>query len=246
MVACQFGEEYLRRTMAQSASRSVNEALDIIRKHLYSEVRFARGPPSATMISRAAALVHPSVRGRRSGVYLPSTNEVIFVEGLSCVKTAVHETLHAVSSLCQLQEAQYLDLLFEGLNECLTGYLLYKAYQQSYSNCWKTDNPELSCRMTYEPTCRLWGSFFRFVPIKTIIPLYLQLPPDWKRMCTRFADCVRQSGYGTFRDVLGNILDSTEFITDQTFKNECARVFGKRFRVFCGTIAALDFSQSCG
>jgi len=126
MVICQFGEAYLRRTIGRSASHGVNEALDIIREHLYPEARFPRGPPAASVISRAAALAHPSLIAGNKGVYLPRTNEIVFVDGLCCVKTVVHETLHAVSSLCQLEEAQYLHFLFEGLNECLTGYLLYK------------------------------------------------------------------------------------------------------------------------
>lgn len=242
MFTCQFRGEYLQRIEAGLLSDSVSEALSIIRSHLYPDARFAQGPPIVREISQEAAMTYPSMGPGKVGAYLTKTNEIIFVKGLWCVKTPIHESLHAVSSTQELEEARQLFFLFEGLTECLTGYLLYKTYRYTYSNCWKTDSRDSQCRMSYESHCRLWGSFFHFVPMKVIIQLYFEFPPDWKRMCQRFADSVRRSGYRSFRDVLTNVF-STPPITDQDFRKECERVFGKKFTIFSRTPVALDFSS---
>jgi len=189
-------------------------------------------------ISQETAIRDPTI-GQSKGQYRSGTNEMVLVKDLWCVKTVIHETLHAVSSTQQLEEAIQLKPLFEGLTECLAGYLLYKKYPPSF-NCWK-DNPDSWCRMSYAPFCRLWGSFFRFVPIKTVIPLYFEFPPDWRRACQRFVDAVRQSGYRDFPDVLGEALSSTPSMY-WIFRSKCRGVFGKRFTIFCGTSIAIDFS----
>jgi len=197
------------------------------------------------VVSQAAAIANPLIGAGAKGKFLGSSNEIVFVEGRRCIKTTLHETLHATSSFTQLEEAKHLEFLFEGLTECLTGYLLYRAYPYSYSNCWKAGNPQLCCSIAYEPYCRLWGSFFHFVPIRTIIPLCFELPPDWNRMCHRFVNSVRQSGYTAFVDVLNLALSAVRqqrSLPEHVFRNECGNVFRKKFKVYCGTPVALDFS----
>jgi hypothetical protein len=241
VATCQFGDNYLRIVKSGSLSTCIDDALRIIKNNLDSQSDFMKGRPGVTEISQQSAITNPSVGPGRRGTYIPGTNQIIFVRGLWCVSTTLHETLHSVSSIQELQEAIQLMPLFEGLTECLTGYLLYKAYPQVYSDCWRTDKPT-ACHMSYEAMCRLWGALFHFVPIKVIVPLYLERPPGWSRMCQRFVQSIRESGYMHFGDVLSNVLPGGN-VTHETFRNECQRVFGKKFTVFTRTPVALDFSS---
>lgn len=239
VATCGFGEEYLRLNSG-SISNTVAEALNLIKTHIYPNASFLQGSPSVAEVSRQFAIVHPQMGPGCRGVYISRTNQIMLTQGLWCVKTPIHETLHSVSSIQRLEEALQLKPLFEGLTECLAGLLLYKKYPEVYSNCWKT-NEQRPCHMTYEPTCRLWGAFFHFVPVKTIVPLYLQCPPDWKRMCRLFVELVKEAGYPNFNDVLGDVL-SNSAITQEDFRNECRTVFGREFTLFSRSPVAFDFS----
>jgi len=239
---CKFGEEYLKKARARPLGTPVLEALQIIKKHLYPKAQLPQEPLVVREISQEEAISDSHIGPGRGGVCLLS-GEIVLVKGLWCLKVPIHETLHKISSVRNLEEALILRPLFEGLAECLTGYLLHRSYEHVYSKCWRPDSKEFLCHKSYEANCRLWGAFFHFVPIESIIPLYFEFPADWKRMCETFADRVNQNGYKAFRDVLGGILSSSPPVTDQTFRNECEDVFGKRFTVYCRTPLALDFSN---
>lgn len=238
MAACQFGRNYVQNT---SISISVADALDTIKKHLYPAADFLQGSPAMVQVSQRQAVLNPRIGPSKPGVFFPDQNKLVLVQGSWCVETPIHETLHAVSSIQLLEEAFALKPLFEGLTDCLTGYLLNKAHPHTYSNCWKTE-PKTACSITYLTHSKLWGAFFHFVPLKSIIPLYLETPPDWYRMCRKFAAFVKQS-HPNFRDVLSNVLRSRVPITDMTFRNECERAFGRRFTIISRTPEALEAAR---
>jgi len=171
---CQFRSTYLSSVTVQQA---IDNALVDVRTHLYQPAAL----PSRRYIrqiskSEAIALGKGHLRGEWS----PATKELNVIDGEWCVSTSVHETLHAVSSIQALDEALQLKPLFEGLTECLTGYVLYKKYPYAYSNCWNTDEHITCCRISdlYRPNCRGWGAFFHFVPIKSVYPIYFETHPD--------------------------------------------------------------------
>jgi hypothetical protein len=235
---CEFRPGYLAN--ANNVQQAIGDALMDIKTNLAPEAVL----PQGLVIRRirkneAIALGKGGIRGEWNQI----TKQLLLVEGEWCVSTLVHETLHAVSSIQTLDEALQLRPLFEGLTECLTGYVLYKKYPYAYSNCWKTDERVTWCRISdlYRPNCKRWGAFFHFMPVETISPIYFDSPPNWTNMCSNFAAAVKAAGYIKFQDVLGNVL--TSHVSDLTFWAECRRVFGKKFTVISGTPAALDFSN---
>lgn len=238
---CELRQQYMDTIASSSIDHGVNEALNAIQTLIYSSATL---PQHSTIrrISRELAIAESKASLR--GNWDQNTQVMTLVDGLWCVSTVVHETLHAVSSIQALEEAIQLMPLFEGLTECLTGYILYKKYQYAFSNCWNTDNLEVWCRIPilYEPNCKRWGAFFHLVPLKTILPLYFEAQPDWTTMCSKFVESVRQSGYNMFRDVLSDVLTSVAPVTDYNFWAECRRSFGKKFGIISGTPLALDFS----
>lgn len=237
---CSFRHDYLKSTNSASIENSAHKALDEIRIHLYSEAKLPQ-QPSFRRISREQAILESRepYRGRWDAI----RKQMTFVEGLWCVSTVIHETLHAVCGIQTLDEAHALKPLFEGLTECLTGYILFKEYDHVYSNCWKTDEASW-CKISdlYRPNCRRWGAFFHFVPFDTVLPLYFEPMSGWSERCTKFVEAVRQNGYNSFRDVLNDVLTASTPVTDFTFWTECRRVLGKRFMIISGTPAALDFA----
>jgi hypothetical protein len=237
---CPFKQKYLEGVASTSIDAAVREALACIQTHLYPGAVL---PPSAKFRSITALQAIIESKQSNRGVWDPAKIEMTLIEGLWCVKVVLHETLHSVSSFQSLKEALQLQPLFEGLTECLAGYLLYKGFQYSYSNCWKPDDPLIPCQLTYERNCRHWSAFFHFVPIKTIVPLYFERLPDWGTMCSRFVEYVRVSGYKTFQDVLGGVLTAARPTTELDFWIECKRSLGKKFKIMSGTRYAFDFSR---
>jgi hypothetical protein len=237
---CTFRHDYVKIADEVSIRKLIHEALNGIHIHLYSEAKL---PEQSVFrrISRELAIAES--RGSYRGLWNQNRKQMTFVDELWCVSTVVHETLHAASSIQALEEAIALKPLFEGITECLTGYILSKEYDYVYANCWKNDQASL-CRISdlYRPNCSRWGAFFHFVPIKTALPLYFEPTPNWSERCMRFAEAVRRSGYNAFRDVLKDALSSLNPTTDFMFWAECRRTFGKRFVVLSGTPTGLDFS----
>jgi hypothetical protein len=234
---CQFRPTFLSSITIQQA---IDGALKDIQTYLYKDAALPE-KWVVRRISKGEAIAFR--KGSLRGEWTPATKELLLVEGEWCVSTVVHETLHGVSSIQALNEALQLKPLFEGLTECLTGYVLYKKYSYTYSNCWNTDEHLTWCRIPdlYRPNTRSWGAFFHFVPIRCIFPIYFESHSNWKTMCSGFADAIRTAGYPKFRDVLERVLSSQ--ITDRMFWAECKQIFGKKFAVISGTPFSLDFSS---
>lgn len=242
MSQCQYGADYIRKLIDRSLSDGINEALKAIQKHLYPDAKFQNGQPIVREISEEESIAE--YRRRIKGVYRSKHKDMELVRGLWCIQTVFHESLHAVSAIQQLEEAILLKPLFEGLTECLTGYLLYKEHQYSYHNCWKAENTNFKCRIPdlYVPNCKRWGSFFHFLPVQVIIPLYFEPIYDWKKMCGKFVELIHNKGYTNFNDVLGDIITNRS-ITDLSLWRECEKVFKKKFKVYSWTYMGLDFSN---
>lgn len=128
-----------------------------------------------------------------------------------CIKTVIHETLHA----CSLQtsvpdlDKRYKDF-FEGLTEFYTGYVLHKSYPNTYNNCWRTEDKRL-CQLTYPLTTKIWNAFSKFIPINHTYPIYFYNGNNnWKELVDEFVKEIQQT-YPQFDNFFSGII-SCQFI----------------------------------
>ena len=160
------------------------------------------------------------------GLYIEDGGKLLLTRDHWCTETLVHETLHSLSSFStDTSLRKRLKLLYEGLTEFLTGYVLWKEYPACHSDCW----PEASnshCSMTYVGITKLWWTVFQFIPIEFGTELYFWTPSmSLTDKIKAFQDRIKRNGYPNFREVLltQSSLDSTTI-----FRDECMRSFGKK------------------
>lgn len=123
------------------------------------------------------------------GIYNPNDGKIYLHSGHWCIKTAIHETLHACS-IPSLSNFPKFRLLYEGLTELFTGYILYKERPNSYQLCWRAKEDRM-CQNTYNETVRIWGAFCHFVPISETFRIYFHTgSDDLTRLQEKFVDRV--------------------------------------------------------
>jgi hypothetical protein len=109
---------------------------------------------------------------RIKGKFFYPHGKIYLVKGAWCIETLIHEALHGCSVIGSFSfgEFERYRELNEGLTEFFTGYLLYKEYNDTYENCWKSS--DRLCYMTYSATTRFWSTLCQFIPIRDIIPVF--------------------------------------------------------------------------
>ena len=156
------------------------------------------------------------------GVHNTTDGRLYLHQGHWCIKTAIHETLHACSIPSLIDTPSYRPT-YEGLTELYTGYIMHKAFPNSYQYCWRGGD-ERMCRNTYDDTIRIWGAFCHFIPLKETIPIYFyQGNNDLVSLHEAFAKRVSTTVKKEFANpfALGGLSTHTKL------ENECRKCFDK-------------------
>lgn len=157
------------------------------------------------------------------GCYLREEGKIYLCKDNWCIETIIHETLHACSRESESDELDKYYPFFEGLTEFYTGFILFKEYQQCYTDCFKTDIKRL-CQITYEEITRLWVGFCNFVPLEATTCLYFNDNNSWDDAVTNFVNKI-QGGFPDFR----NPFSRGKLSTDLKFSIICSKAFGNDF-----------------
>jgi hypothetical protein len=176
------------------------------------------------------------------GLYDPAIGKIILCQGKWCRETVIHETLHSTSFSSVRSDLRKLFLiLFEGLTEFFTGYILFRLYPGCYK-AWK-ENQYPYCSVTYAPSVRLWASFCRFIPIEELVKIYFwDGTLNWEGRVSDFLNRIHQYGYPNFDDFTKRPYPTVEM----KILEECLKNFGReKFRaIYEGPLQhTLDFSK---
>ncbi len=157
------------------------------------------------------------------GCYIKDEGKMYLCKDNWCIETIIHETLHACSRGSESDELDKYYPLFEGLTEFYTGFILFKVYQQCYTDCFKTNIGRL-CQITYEEVTKLWAGFCNFVPLENTTCLYFNDNNSWADAVTNFVNKV-QGGFPDFK----NPFSQGKLSTDLKFSIICSKSFGNDF-----------------
>lgn len=176
------------------------------------------------------------------GFYDPQVGKLFLNSSMWCLKTLVHETLHACSVLSKVNSFNKRYRFFnEGITEFFTGYMLSKEYKQSFSDCWLSDELR-QCKMTYPSETRLWMSFCHVIPLSEAIKLYFPTDNiDWKQKFQKFIQTIQQDyGYKKFK----NPFTSGAGPISINFLRQCEKNFRSKFTdVYRTRTKYTDFSD---
>jgi hypothetical protein len=162
--------------------------------------------------------------------------------GSWCRNVLIHETLHSVSLYSRIWNI-FPDIiarhraLIEGINECLTGYVLFKKRPECYS-IWKLNSQE-NCRIAYRETTRLFCSLAQIIGINPITNFYLSTETDFNASWNRFVESVRSVGSNRFSYALS---ESTAF-REPLFRDECVKSIADFRKIYDSQARSLDFSR---
>lgn len=165
---------------------------------------------------------------RTRGCYIKEDGKIYLNSGNWCIKTIIHETLHACSRTSESNELDRFMPLFEGLTELYTGFILLTQYPLCYQNCYRT-NIERLCQITYEEFTRLWVAFCNFVPLTITTGLYFNDNNTWNVAVDNFINEIRQEGFQNF----GNPFGRGNLPIHFRFAIQCRRAFGEEFDAIC-------------
>jgi hypothetical protein len=119
----------------------------------------------------------------------PDYGKVFLRKGKWCISSIIHEALHACSiiSLVPEEDIEPIRLLYEGLTELYTGYLLFKQFRNSYR--YRMGDTDVICRLKYPTTTPVWGAFCHFIPISETFRIYFHTDSvDWRSQFDRLAE----------------------------------------------------------
>ena len=150
--------------------------------------------------------------------YDPNDGRIYLQEGKWCLRTIIHETLHACS-VCAFEPQLYglHKSFFEALTELYSGYILYKTQQEAYCNCWKQDSKML-CEIRYYNYLIKIAPIFRFIPMNYTYDLYFyKSGSNWNLAITFFVAKIK-THYSNFTNPISvgySLLDNifTQFST---------------------------------
>jgi len=175
-----------------------------------------------------------------SAVILLHSNAGTF--GSWCRNVLIHETLHSVSLYSRIWNtfpgiiARHRALI-EGINECLTGYVLFKRRPACYG-VWKLNN-QGNCRIAYRETTRLFCSLAQIIGITPIANFYLSTDTGFSAPWNRFVESIRSVGFSQFRYALS---ESTAF-REPLFRDECVKSIADFSKIYNSQAKSLDFSR---
>ncbi|MFO7968237.1 MAG: hypothetical protein R6U44_11625 [Archaeoglobaceae archaeon] len=156
------------------------------------------------------------------GCYNPEENVVYLSKGIYCLKTTIHEHLHAASYFAHGRETEIgkATLLNDGITEFLTGYILYKRSPDCYDS-WLEKEYDI-CGISYQDEVKVIGVLSQYVSLIDVLRLYLYNPKvSWVSAYNSFL-----KKYG-LNDVLfynGDLKRPRRF--KDRFKTEMENVFG--------------------
>lgn len=159
------------------------------------------------------------------GAYVPMYGKTFLIKNMWCIETMIHETLHSCSRFStDIYLAKYGNWI-EGLTEFLTGYIIFKEFQDCYTNCFLPKGQ--LCEITYGNYVKLWAGFCNFISIKKTIPIYFPTEKKLETEIDELVKIVHKQGFENFKTPL----DSSKASTDFKFKNQCENAFGKKFKL---------------
>jgi hypothetical protein len=159
-----------------------------------------------------------------------------------CRNVLIHETLHSVSLYSRIWN-NFPDIiskhraLIEGINECLTGYVLLKKHPECYG-VWKLDSPE-NCRIAYRERTRLFCSLAQIIGISPMVSFYLSSETSFNSPWNQFIESIRSIGSNRFSYTLN---ESTAF-RESDFRETCVRSFPDFKKTYDSLAKSLDFSR---
>lgn len=223
-------------------------SLSLIRKHLFNNANLVNDnnslvfktskPMARTIIIESSQNIieldaisivtnFPDMKDKIQGLkgfYDSGSGKIILNKNRWCIKTVIHETLHA----CSLQQtipnlSERYRNFFEGLTEFYTGYVLSREYPNSYNNCWRILN-DRQCQLTYDFVIKIWNAFFNFIPISRTFPIYFfNGSSNWNELTTSFINDIKVN-FPNFQNIF--------YLTNkkpmhENLLNECRMTFNK-------------------
>jgi hypothetical protein len=159
-----------------------------------------------------------------------------------CRNVLIHEILHSVSLYSRIWE-HYQNIiskhhaLIEGINECLTGYVLFKKHPQCYS-LWKL-NRQGYCQIAYREITKLFCSLAQIVGIDALAKFYLSSEHSFSFPWNRFIESIRSAGFGGFTYAL----DEATAFREPSFREECIKSIPSFKKLYDSHAKSLDFSR---
>ena len=230
-----------------------NTILVLIKKHLFPDAKQVN-PPTSVSLKISTPLktqytsppeelifeIHPMdlvqhwgliVPGLR-GYYVAKEGKTYLVKGNWCLETLIHETLHACSRPSLEPELKRYDELFDGLTEFYTGYILFQAFKECYTNCFVPAGQ--LCEMTNHDYTKLWAALCHFISLRNTIRIFFPTEKLWDDEVVTFVQRIRDLGFTRFINPFGRtgLSSVTRFgmICDDTFGDNYNRISEQKNR----------------
>lgn len=217
-----------------------------LRNPLTGGGRFIEGTKRVYILNHAEWIANPRLTETPAyiGRYLYGPAVILLHHSLDswCRNVLIHETLHSVSLYSRIWDSfpdivMRHDALIEGINECLTGYVLLKKRPECYS-VWKLDSPG-NCRIGYRGRTRLFCSLAQIIGISPMVSFYLSSETSFNSPWNQFIESIRSIGPNQFSYALN---ESTVF-RESDFREECVRSFPGFKKIYDSLAKSLDFSR---
>lgn len=183
--------------------------------------------------------VGPGGSVRALTLYEPG--KILLSQGYWCLETLIHECLHALSIFGVRRDlVQPLRPFVEGLTEFMTGYVLSKRYEYTFTNCF--NSPGKPCHFTYPLETKIWCAFCHVIGVSSVLPLYFwNNNSDWSSLCDTFISSVQTSGYKKFKNFVNM---KGGFPLMSRFHDECVRNFKMAYlKPYRQMLTRLDYSE---
>lgn len=183
----------------------------------------------------------------RIGLYWPEAAVILLHENSDnknswCRKTIIHETLHSVSLYSRIFGV-FPDILakheplIEGINECFTGYVLFKRHPDCYAG-WKS-NQLSRCSISYRERVRLFSTLCQIVGINPLADFYLSQGTDFNQPWGRMIECIRSAGFRQF----DYALDGRKAFRESDFREVCVKRLPRFKKIYESKTQCFDFSK---
>lgn len=152
----------IKKNLEKNAIREIKKNIREVDNHTFKEItkKFGNSP---------------------RGAYNNYDNQILLQQNMWCIKTLIHENLHACSITARIPQLLKYRNFFEGITEFFAGYVLYKEYNLAYQKCWKGDKTIL-CSMSYNEETKTMISFTNFVPIEFLKNIYFgKTIKEWQK-----------------------------------------------------------------
>lgn len=244
---CDIRKNIIQDSSSDELNRLTKMALVLIQKHIFKNARRVNKstavtvnisyPPRSHTISPSELVFEMEkiefdrkLKVNTTGIkgcYNRDEGKIYLNKEWWCIETIIHETLHACSRTSESDQLDKYHLLYEGLTEFYTGYILFKEFGECYKACFQT-NFERLCQMTYEDTTKLWVAFCNFIPLSTTIGIYFNTGKSWDDEVTKFVENVKDK----FKK-FSNPFSKGKLSTNLKFEIQCRVSFGKEFKKIC-------------